>query len=507
MATAAVHGIGGMIVHVETDVCNGMPDFEMVGILSSEVREAKARIRSAIRNAAFTLPAKKVTVNLYPADIRKSGTGFDLPMALSVLAANGFLNMSQREQTLFLGEITLSGELRPIHGILPMILAAREAGYTCAVVPKENAGEAGIVQGIKICGAISLAQVVAWLNGTEQLETIPADVITKTQRKQAAIDFSEINGQRFLRRACEVAAAGMHNMMMIGPPGSGKTMAARALPGILPPLREEEQIEIAKIYSVSGRFAERRDRMSERPFQSPHFSVTRTALVGGGRYPSPGQISLAHKGILFLDELTEYDKSVLEQLRQPLEERRIHLVRASGSYTFPSDFMLVAAMNPCSCGYYPDLERCTCTQSDIQRHLAKISRPLLDRIDLFVEAPRVSYRELVSLSENESSETIRSRVIGAHNLQKERYLGETFSYNSRIPQDKLKTYCIMTPEAERMLARAFDDLDLSARGYHRLIRVARSVADLDSSREIKGIHMQETLLYRSINDRLWRKGL
>ncbi len=505
ISTAAIYGIHSMIVQVEADVCDGMPVFEMVGILASEVKEAKERIRAAIRNTGFVLPPKKITVSLSPAEVKKCGAGFDLPIALSVLAAYGLVDSERIKNTLVIGEVALSGKLRPVKGILPRVLAAKEAGFTKVIVPLENVREAEFVKEITIFPASTLGEVIAYVKGEIKQDMSPINIEETESFSEAEVDFQEINGQQLLRRACEVAAAGMHNILMVGPPGAGKTMAARAMPGILPKLTEEEQMELAGIYSVCGLFDEHRRGM--RPFRSPHHSITRIALTGGGRVPEPGEISLAHKGILFLDELTEFSKPVLEQLRQPLEERIVRLVRLNGTCCYPADFMLVAAMNPCNCGYYPDRNKCMCTTAMIQRHLQKISRPLLDRIDISVEAPRIKMEELTGRGGNESSAKIRERVRKAHELQRERYRKEKFSYNSRISGEKTELYCPMDAGAQAQIARAYDELDLSARAYHRLIRVARTIADLETSEIICERHMIEALLYRSMDEGMWRKSL
>lgn len=504
VSTASLHGVRSMIVQVEADVCSGLPAFEMVGFLSSEVREAKERIRAAIRNAGFSLPPKRITINLSPADVKKNGTGFDLPIALAVLAAYGLIEAEGLKETLFTGEITLNGELRPVKGILPMALEAQRAGFRRLVVPRENAWEAGFAKKISVCSAASLLEVIQNLNERSFRKQTPINIEGIQTNREPEVDFSQLNGQHMLRRACEVAAAGMHNILMVGPPGAGKTLAARAMASILPRLREEEMIELAGIYSVSGLFEERKMGLYERPFRSPHYSVTRMALIGGGRIPKPGEISLAHKGVLFLDELTEYDKPLLEQLRQPLEERCIRLVRLSGTYCYPADFMLVAAMNPCGCGYYPDMNKCTCTVAHVRRHLEKISRPLLDRMDLTVEVPKVRMEDLSGAGTNESSEKIRARVQRVHDIQKRRLGTGAFCYNSRIPAGQLKQYCPMEEGARTRLSKAYEEMDLSARAYHRLIRVARTIADLEESPKIREKHMMEALLFRTMDGQLWR---
>lgn len=496
-----------MMIQVEADVSNGMPSFEMVGVLSSEVREARERIRAAIRNAGYLLPPKRITVNLCPADVRKSGTGFDLPIALAVLCAHGMIPPQKPGHTLFVGEITLNGTLRPVKGVLPMALAARQAGYREVVLPVENAREAAFVKELTIYPAKDLSAVIGHLSGRPLPEFTPINIEETAADLHAEVDFSQISGQHTLRRACEIAASGMHNLLMVGPPGAGKTLAAQAIASILPPLTEEEMLELAGIYSVSGLFSQRKDHLYQRPFRSPHDSVTKMALLGGGRIPRPGEVSLAHRGILFLDELTEFQRPLLEQLRQPLEERQIRLVRQAGTYCYPADFVLVAAMNPCGCGYYPDREKCTCTPRQIRQHLGKISRPLLDRLDLTIEVPKVKMAELLRTRLNESSAEIRQRVVRAHEIQRKRFHGLQISVNSCMSAEHLRQFCPMSEDAKRCLAEAYEELDLSARAYHRLIRVARTIADLEACEEISAHHMTEALLYRSMDEAAFRRGV
>lgn len=507
VSTASVCGIESILVQVEADVSDGMPVFEMVGELSTEVKEAKERIRVAIRNAGIRLSPKRITVNLYPAELRKNGTGFDLPIALAVLAAYGHINGECLEDTVFAGEISLNGDIHPIEGVLPMTIAAKEAGKKCICIPMRNAKEASRVGDIQILPAENLKQVIEMLQHFEADKVLANwhNNIEETQSKKAenVYDFQQIRGQKVLKRVCEIAAAGRHNLLMLGPPGGGKTAAARAIPGILPELSEEEALELARIYSVSGMFGKREENFRKRPFCHPHHTISVAGMAGGGKIPKPGEISLAHNGVLFLDEMTEFQKAALEVLRQPLEEGRIHLVRNQGTYSYPADIMLVAAMNPCNCGYYPNRNKCTCTPSMIRRHLQKISRPLLDRIDLCVEVQKPGISELTGKGKEEASEEISMRIKEVQRIQDIRYKKSNIRYNSRIPGEQIEYFCPMEKEAQEMLAEAFESLELSVRGYYKVIRVARTIADLEGKERINSTHIAESLMYRNIDGKGW----
>ena len=507
VSTASVCGIESVLVQVEADVCDGMPVFEMVGELSNEVKEAKERIRVAIRNTGIRLSPKRITINLYPAELRKSGTGFDLPIALAVLAAYGHISSKSLEDIVFAGEISLNGDIHPIDGVLPMTIAAKEAGKKCICIPKANDKEAGMVGNIQILPAENLQQLIQILQNRNNCK-VPVNYHnnieeTKSKKEENRYDFQQIRGQKVLKRVCEIAAAGRHNLLMLGPPGGGKTAAARAIPGILPELSEEEELELAKIYSVSGMFGKREENFRKRPFCHPHHTISVAGMAGGGKVPKPGEISLAHNGVLFLDEMTEFQKAALEVLRQPLEEGRIHLVRNQGTYSYPADIMLVAAMNPCNCGYYPNRNKCTCTPAMIRRHLQKISRPLLDRIDLCVEVQKPGILELTGKGKEESSREISMRIKEVQRLQDMRYENSNIRYNSRIPGEQIENFCPMEKEAQAMLAEAFESLELSVRGYYKVIRVARTIADLEGKEKISSSHIAESLMYRNIDGKGW----
>ncbi len=509
MNTATVLGIDSKLISVEADISEGMPLFEMVGYLSSEVKEAKERVRAALKNEGYSLPVKRITINLSPANIRKTGSGFDLPIAVAILSAIGIIPAENLVDVCLFGEIALDGKIQPINGILPMVLEAKEKGMKTVIVPNENLQEARLVNGIISVGVNKLSQVIEIASeGEYKQEPLEQDSSADcTLNFENDYDFSMINGQPGLRRACEVAVSGMHNLLMVGPPGAGKSMIAKCIPSILPPMTDKEQLELSKIYSVCGKFDERNGLIKDRPFRSPHHTVSEYGLTGGGSNPKPGEISLAHGGVLFLDELTEFKKSTIEILRQPLEDKKVCISRVSGSFTFPANFMLVAAMNPCSCGYYPDLNRCHCSRQSIQRYIGKISQPLLDRIDICVEAPTLNYAQISSKNKNEDSEAIRERVVNCHRLQKERYESYGFSYNSEIPSNLMDKFCPLGDEERMFMEEMYDRYQLTARTYYKVLKVARTIADLEQANDITLIHLQEAFAYRGLDKKYWEEHI
>lgn len=504
VSTAIIQGIRTVPVSVEADVSSGMPMFEMVGFLSSEVKEAKERVRTALRNSGYVLPPKRITVNFTPADIRKSGSGFDLPMAVAVLSAMGNLPEAKLEEYFIAGEVGLNGKVQPVRGILPMVADAKERGIKKCIIPKSNQKEAELVAQIKVYGVESIKDVVHILKG-EPWEDGGKYSSAESPEEEHIPDFADIHGQKMVRRVCEVAVCGRHNLLMIGPPGAGKTMIAMRIPSILPPLSEEEQMELSKIYSVSGMFAEREGLMKVRPFRAPHHTITMQGLAGGGVMPKPGEISLAHKGVLFLDELPEFQKNTLEILRQPMEEKCVRLVRLYGSCEYPAEFMLVAAMNPCKCGYYPNMQKCRCSQTSIERYINRVSQPLLDRIDICVETPQIAFRELNGREKEETSAQIRKRVMAAQEIQKERYLGERFCYNSQIPAERINEYCGLDKSDEHYMEEVYQKQELTARAYHKILKVARTLADMEECKKIERKHLSEAICYRSLNKKFWER--
>ncbi|AOY77331.1 YifB family Mg chelatase-like AAA ATPase [Clostridium formicaceticum] len=505
--TCCIHGLLAADIEVQVDLANGLPTMNIVGLPDAALKESKERVRAAIKNSELDFPLKRITVNLSPADTRKEGTYFDLPIALGILAASEQIRLTDFSEVVVLGELSLDGQINPVNGVLPMLLEMCTRGFTKVLLPLGNIEEAKLVEGIECIGVTSLKEVVAFINNEIQLETSIGTIFHRWDQQDFHQDFKDLKGQESLKRGLEIVAAGSHNLMMIGPPGSGKTMAAAALPSILPKLTFEEAMEITKIYSVAGLLTSQKGLITQRPFRAPHHTASMVALTGGGRVPKPGEVSLSHYGVLFLDELPEFTKSVLEVLRQPLENGSITLSRVNGTFTYPAKFMLVCAMNPCPCGYHgtdAPQHHCSCTPQQVRRYTAKVSGPLLDRMDIIVETSAVSYKDLTSNKKTETSKEIRERVEKARQRQLERYKKNRFTFNSELTPAAIKKYCQLDSPSQSLLSNAFDKMGLSARAYNRIIKITRTIADLEESDEIKVHHLAEALQYRKINNIMWR---